>query len=352
MYIWTGIILPKKFETKIRNICRNINKNFNVSEQSFTLPQHISLKTSFNVSNYQEVIDFMKELLKDFNNTKIKIKDIGKINGVIWLEIEENSVLRNIHNLLNEKLFDKFNIPEIKFDGKNFKFHSTLFQDLENNDKLEIMYDELRKEIQFPIELDLDEINFGVSNIGKVGTYKVIDHLYSKNIVYLKQPQKDELYYRQEWMKDPKTMNYNAGYDIELKGYNRQDGTICKSDEEMLEWYEKWKNDNPDTYFSYIYLNNLQEPIGEIYYYLDNEKYNLGILIQDKYRGKGFSKIALELLCENAKQNGITELYDTFEYDRINTIKTFEKIGFKVISKGVVKKFDKEVETITMKIEL
>lgn len=40
-------------------------------------------------------------------------------------------------------------------------------------------------------------------------------------------------------MNDPETMEYNAGYDMELKGYERQSGTISKTDEEMLEWYDK-----------------------------------------------------------------------------------------------------------------
>ena len=33
--------------------------------------------------------------------------------------------------------------------------------------------------------------------------------------IYLKVPSIDELYYRQEWMRDSKTMSYNAGFDID-----------------------------------------------------------------------------------------------------------------------------------------
>jgi hypothetical protein len=51
---------------------------------------------------------------------------------------------------------------------------------------------------------------------------------------------------------------------------------------------------------------------------------------------------------QNCKKNGITEIYDTFESDRINVIKIFENVGFKLISKGVIKKFDKDLETFTM----
>ena len=49
--------------------------------------------------------------------------------------------------------------------------------------------------------------------------------------IYLKVPKIDELYYRKEWLKDEKTMSYNAGYDMELKGYDKGSGTIIKNDE-------------------------------------------------------------------------------------------------------------------------
>ena len=59
--------------------------------------------------------------------------------------------------------------------------------------------------------------------------------------IYLKVPNVDELHYRQEWMKDAKTMSYNAGFDMNLKGYNKETGTITKTDEEMLNYVKKNK---------------------------------------------------------------------------------------------------------------
>lgn len=50
-----------------------------------------------------------------------------------------------------------------------------------------------------------------------------------------------------------------------------------------------------------------------------------------KYRGKGYSKESLKLLCDTARSNGIKELYDNFEIDRGNTLKIFESVGFKVV---------------------
>ena len=68
--------------------------------------------------------------------------------------------------------------------------------------------------------------------------------------IYLKVPSIDELHYRQEWMKDTKTMSYNAGFDMDLKGYNKETGTITKTDEEMINWYNNWINKEPDKYFA------------------------------------------------------------------------------------------------------
>ena len=155
--------------------------------------------------------------------------------------------------------------------------------------------------------------------------------------VFLKVPSIDELHYRQEWMKDEKTMSYNAGFELKLNGYDKATGTITKTNEEMIEWYNNWVNKEPDKYFAYIYDYEIEEPIGEIYYYLDNDIHSMGILIQDKYRGKGYSYSALIELQKIAfEKNNINELSDIIPEDRINAIKTFEKAGF--IYTGLEKK--------------
>ncbi len=147
--------------------------------------------------------------------------------------------------------------------------------------------------------------------------------------IYLKAPSIKELHYRQEWMNDPKTMSYNAGYDIELKGYDKETGTITKADEELITWYNNWINKEPDKFFAYIYDNDLTEPVGEIYYYLDGDIHSMGILISDKYRGKGYSYLALlELEKVAFEKNDINELSDMIPLDRVGAINSFKKAGF------------------------
>ena len=77
-----------------------------------------------------------------------------------------------------------------------------------------------------------------------------------------------------------------------------------------------------------------------------------GIVIEAKYRGKGYAKEALKLLCIEAKKNGIKELYDNFEIDRGKTLDIFKDVGFEVVEEQTWKKFGKDVKGVLVKIDL
>ena len=167
--------------------------------------------------------------------------------------------------------------------------------------------------------------------------YVIISIGDNMNEIYFKVPNKEDLKYRQKWMMDPDTMSYNAGCDVDYSGYNKETGTIYKSDEDMLIWYEKWINHEPDRFFRYIHTDGIDEPIGEIYYYPNNNTHHMGILIQSKYRGLGYSyKALMELERIAFEENGINELHDEIPFDRVNAINLFKKSGFKQTDKDMV----------------
>lgn len=151
--------------------------------------------------------------------------------------------------------------------------------------------------------------------------------------VILKVPSFEDIKYRQEWMKNPNTMGYNAGYkDLTIDGYDYQTGIIDWNDGEMIDWYNRWINKEPDRYFAYIYdVANDKIPIGEIYFYKNNDTtvYNIGILITDENRGKGYG---FEALCELQKiafeKYNASALSDIIPENRIGAIKSFKKAGF------------------------
>ncbi len=73
------------------------------------------------------------------------------------------------------------------------------------------------------------------------------------------------------------------------------------------------------------------EFVGEIAYHLDLEKniYLANIIIYSKYRGKGYGKRGLSLLCQAAKENGCIELYDDIAADN-PSVQLFLSMGFVV----------------------
>ena len=71
----------------------------------------------------------------------------------------------------------------------------------------------------------------------------------------------------------------------------------------------------------------------------------MGILVVDKYRGKGYSYPALiELEKVAFEKNNINELSDMVPLDRIGAIKIFKKAGFMHTNKERIEKvFGKDV---------
>ena len=165
-------------------------------------------------------------------------------------------------------------------------------------------------------------------------------------------PKLEDYWYQEKIESDPKTMSYNAGYDVSYFGYHYDTGCIDFPKSKWKEVYNKRIKENK--YFAYIKDNNLNEFIGYVNYQYNKNtrRYDCGILIESKYRGKGYSKQSLKLLCDVAKSNGVKELYDSFEFDRENTLNIFKQVGFEVIEKSTIKKSNKDVLSVLVSIKL
>lgn len=164
-------------------------------------------------------------------------------------------------------------------------------------------------------------------------------------------PKLNQYSYEQKLESDSKTMSYNAGYDVSYFGYHYNTGCIDFPKEKWRDTYNKRINENK--YFAYIKDCTINRYVGYVnYQYNKNDDiYECGVLIESKYRGKGYSKDALRLLIKEANKNGIEYLYDTFEKDRENTLKAFLDVGFEVYKETTWKKFDNIVDGIIVRIK-
>ncbi len=135
-------------------------------------------------------------------------------------------------------------------------------------------------------------------------------------------PDINELGFRQGLMADPETMSYNAAWG----------GTIPFPQEDWQAWYEYWF-DAPESmmYYRYLYDPELKAFVGEIAYHYDDERkiHVCDVIVLAKYRNRGYGSAGLQLLCEAAKENGISVLYDDIAADNPSW-KLFVKNGFEI----------------------
>ncbi len=169
------------------------------------------------------------------------------------------------------------------------------------------------------------------------------------NIVLVKPQNEKDFAYKAQVMRDPLSMSYNAGYDIQRDNYDYNTGTIIYPEER---WgLEHLKNHSKKYYFAYIKDLDLNKYVGYCCYYLANSEYQCGIVIEYPYRHHGYGYQGLKLLIEKAKENNIDKLYDCFEKDR-GCLAMFETLGFEIKEKLLWKKFGKEVEGIIVCLDL
>jgi RimJ/RimL family protein N-acetyltransferase len=166
-------------------------------------------------------------------------------------------------------------------------------------------------------------------------------------------PKIEDYWYEKELLENPKTMIYNAGYDVNYDGYHYDTGVIDYPKEKWLESFNKRVKNK--IFYAFIKDEENEKFIGDVNYHYNksNNYYECGILIEDKYRGLGYSKPALKLLIEEARKNGIKELYDDFESSRVSAMKTFKNCGFKEVKKINITRFNRpdEIVILCKKIE-
>ena len=171
MYIWIGCKLPEEFEREIRNHCLALNQQICLDTAAFQLPQHVSLKISFETDRTEEVLEDLAQFAAKQSPFTVRIKGIERAGNILWMPVADNDRLRQLHDALDARLEHRFGIPQHEFD-KCFLFHSTLFMD-SGDEKLGKMQAAL-SDYAIARELVVDTFLLGQSATGKAGTYRVV----------------------------------------------------------------------------------------------------------------------------------------------------------------------------------
>lgn len=126
--------------------------------------------------------------------------------------------------------------------------------------------------------------------------------------VSLYRPGLEELSFRQELLADPDTMAYNHAYG----------GTIRFPRERWVDWYARWVEDGTgERFYRCLRRESDGALVGEAAYHYDGElgEYLCDVLVSARYRGLGFGRQGLELLCAAAGKNGVKRLADNIAID-------------------------------------
>lgn len=171
MFLWIGCKLPAEFEKEIRAFCLEKNGQIGLDTVAFSLPQHISLKISFDTDRPEEILEDLSHFAAGQSPFSVRLLGAEQAGNILWLPVEENTRLRQLHDALDARLESRFGIPQHQFD-KCFLFHSTLFMD-RDAEKLAKMQAALA---DYPItrELKVDAFLLGMSETGKPGTCRIV----------------------------------------------------------------------------------------------------------------------------------------------------------------------------------
>lgn len=142
------------------------------------------------------------------------------------------------------------------------------------------------------------------------------------SMIKIYKPNIEDLWFRQSLIADEDTMSYN----------NVWGGTILFPKENWKKCYQTWiEGSRFENYYRYLIDTENNYFVGEIAYHYDKQrKYHIcDVIILAKHRNKGYGSKGIQLLCDLAKENGISILYDDIAIDNIS-YKLFLKNGFTI----------------------
>ena len=118
----------------VRKLSWEIHQKYRTGTRHAALPPYISLKQPFGVSDLPALEKYMDELagsIQPFDVTLTELQAVptfydGVEYGVLWVEVEETEMLRNLHNRVNRDLNLRFGDTPADFDGEAYRFHMTV----------------------------------------------------------------------------------------------------------------------------------------------------------------------------------------------------------------------------------
>lgn len=138
--------------------------------------------------------------------------------------------------------------------------------------------------------------------------------------ITLYRPRLEELWFREKCLADPETMAYNRAWG----------GTVAFPRKRWADWYARWVEDETgERFYRFLRCEPNGQLVGNVSYHYDEVfgAFLCEVLVATQYRGRGFGRQGLELLCAAAKQNAVKKLCDNIAVDN-PAAELFRRMGF------------------------
>jgi 2'-5' RNA ligase len=118
----------------IRKLAVDINAKYKTGFLASLLPPHVSLKQPFSVSSLPELETYFDQLVESIEPFEITLARLeleivpsrDDELGILWLDVQENPALRDLHERINRELSERFENTAAPFDGPDYRFHATV----------------------------------------------------------------------------------------------------------------------------------------------------------------------------------------------------------------------------------
>lgn len=175
MYIWVAIDIDEQV-SELRENAEKYMRRCGMSSSTFTIPFHISLKISFEISDdkFEGAVSDIRDLYRSLKPFQIAVGGIEKSGSIIWITMQKSAELADIHKRLDEMMLEKYGVIQHEFD-KAFLFHTSVIM-MNDEELLGEAFDAV-KDTNIPEILRAERFIIGSSADGRPGTYGVIEEI-------------------------------------------------------------------------------------------------------------------------------------------------------------------------------
>ena len=129
-----ALLANNEIHNAVRKLSWDIHRKYGIGIEITRLPPHVSLKQPFDISGLNALEKYMIELAKIITPFEIQLTELQLVGGtvagmdtrILWLDVRETELLRQLHNRVNRELAMRFENIQAAFDGPEYHFHMTV----------------------------------------------------------------------------------------------------------------------------------------------------------------------------------------------------------------------------------